>query len=121
MISIKSNISKGKYGEKLAREYIIGKGHRIIEENYKNKIGEIDIISIDKDILVFIEVKARTNRNYGYAYEAVNYKKQRKITNISLIYMKYKNIKNIQIRYDIIEVYLERDVYINHIEDAFSL
>ncbi|MGO1469018.1 MAG: YraN family protein [Tissierella sp.] len=118
---MKTNISKGKYGENLAKNYILSKGYKILELNYTTKLGEIDIIALDKDIIVCIEVKTRSNKNFGYAFEAVNFKKQRKIINTSNLYMKYKQIQNIQIRYDIIEVYLEKTIDINHIENAFCL
>lgn len=117
---MKTNISKGKYGEALAREYLVDKGYKVLEINYTTKLGEIDIIALDKKIIAFIEVKTRSNRNFGYAYEAVNYKKQRKIINTSTVYAKHKNIKNIQFRYDIIEIYLENNIDINHIENAFG-
>ena len=116
-----NNIEKGKTGEKLARDYLIKKGYRILEINYRNKVGEIDIIAFDNDVLIFIEVKSRTNTNYGYAYEAVNYKKQQKIINTSLIYIKSKRYDKFQLRYDIIEVYLTNKSSINHIENAFCL
>lgn len=115
------NIEKGKLGEQIARNYLIQSGYKIIETNYKNKIGEIDIIALDGEILTFIEVKARTSNAYGYPYEAVNYKKQKKIVNISIVYIKQKKLSNIQLRYDIIEVYLTRKDKINHIKDAFCL
>ena len=76
-----NNIDKGKTGEKIAKNYLINKGYTIIEINYKNKIGEIDIIAMHNDILVFIEVKTRTSYKYGYAFEAVDIRKQRKIIN----------------------------------------
>lgn len=117
---MKTNISKGKYGESLAKDFLIDKGYKILELNYTTKLGEIDIIALDKNIISFIEVKTRSNRNFGYAYEAVNYKKQRKIINTSTVYVKHKNIKNIQFRYDIIEIYLEKNIDINHIENAFG-
>jgi putative endonuclease len=116
-----NNIIKGKSGEELVRVYLKNKGYIILESNYRNKIGEIDIIAKDKDILVFIEVKTRTSTNYGYAFEAVDYRKQRKIINTSMVYIKYKNFKNTQIRYDIIEVYLQNQIKINHLENAFCL
>lgn len=118
---IMNNIEKGKFGEKLARDYLINKGYKIIDINYRNKIGEIDIIAIHKEILIFIEVKSRTSNNYGYPYEAVNYKKQQKIVNSSLIYIKSKSYDKFQYRYDIIEVYLTNNSKINHIENAFCL
>lgn len=115
------NIEKGKIGEKIARDYLIDKGYKILEINYKNKLGEIDIIALDMDILTFIEVKSRTSIHYGYPYEAVNFKKQKKIMNVSMIYIKHKKIRNMQLRYDIIEVYLREKDKINHIKDAFCL
>lgn len=114
-----NNIDKGKTGEKIAKNYLINKGYTIIEINYKNKIGEIDIIAMHNDILVFIEVKTRTSYKYGYAFEAVDIRKQRKIINTSLAYIKYKNHHNIQFRYDIMEIYLTNNLKINHIENAF--
>lgn len=119
MIIVSYNIAKGKEGEQLAKEYLTSKDYLILETNYRNKIGEIDLIALDKDILVFIEVKTRTSTKYGYAFEAVDFRKQRKILNTSLVYVKYKNYIDTQIRYDIIEIYLTENPKINHLENAF--
>ena len=116
-----NNIRKGILGENEACKYLISKGYSIIDRNYKTKIGEIDIIAIKSKILVFIEVKTRTSVDYGYPYEAVNWKKQEKIYKSSLIYIKHKNMENYQIRYDIIEVFLREKPKINHIENAFCI
>ena len=116
-----SNISRGKTGEKLAMDYLISKGYSILETNYRNKIGEIDIITMYKNILVFVEVKTRTSTNFGYAFEAVDFRKQRKIINTSMVYVKYKNYVDTQLRYDIIEVYMTKDIIINHLDNAFCL
>lgn len=116
-----NNIEKGKAGEKISRDYLIKNGYKILETNYRNKIGEIDIIALYNEIIVFIEVKSRTNLNYGYAFEAVNFRKQRKIINTSLLYIRSHKLDNFQLRYDIIEVYLTKDLSVNHIENAFCL
>lgn len=116
-----NNVVVGKSGEDLAKEYLISNGYRILLTNYRNKIGEIDIIAMDKDILVFVEVKTRTSISYGYAFEAVDYRKQRKIINTSMVYIKYHNIFDTQLRYDIIEVYKTKNIKINHLENAFCL
>lgn len=115
------NITRGKSGEELAKNYLVSLGYRIIATNYRNHIGEIDIIAMDKDILVFVEVKTRTSLSYGYAFEAVDSRKQRKIINTSLIYVQYNNYIDTQLRYDIIEVYMTKDFKINHLENAFCL
>lgn len=116
-----SNIVKGRTGEELVRDYLHSKGYSILENNYRNKIGEIDIIAMDKDILVFIEVKTRTSTSYGYAFEAVDARKQKKIVYSSMVYVKYKNLGNLQLRYDIIEVYFQKDIKINHLINAFCI
>ena len=116
---MKNNKEKGAMGEEIAARYLANKGYRIIDRNYRTNIGEIDIIALKDDLLIFIEVKSRTNIIYGYPYEAVNWKKQEKIIKSSLIYMKHKKLKDYQIRYDIIEIYLQNNRKINHIENAF--
>ncbi len=114
-----NNIEKGKLGEEIARNYLISKDYTILSTNYRNDIGEIDIIARTKNILVFLEVKTRSSTNYGYGYEAVNKKKQDKILRTSFVYLKLMAYSNEQTRYDIVEVYLN-DKKINHIENAFS-
>lgn len=114
-----NNIEKGKKGELLAKEYLISKGYNIMDLNHRNKIGEIDIIAINNNIVVFIEVKTRTSTNFGYGYEAVNRRKQEKIVYCSHLYLQQKRLMDYQIRYDIIEVYLTSNVKINHIENSF--
>lgn len=113
------NIRRGKEGESIAGKYLTSKGYLILETNYRNKIGEIDLIALDKDILVFVEVKTRTSTKFGYAFEAVDYRKQKKIINTSLVYVKFKKIHDTQIRYDIIEIYMTKNPKINHLENAF--
>lgn len=116
-----NNIEKGKRGELVAKDYLLENGYSIINTNYRNKIGEIDIIAKRDHILIFVEVKTRTSRNYGYPYEAVNRKKQEKIVYCSLLYIQQNKLTNYQLRYDIIEVYLTNKVEINHIDNAFCL
>ena len=113
-----NNKQKGDLGELIARNYLINKGAKIIESNYKIKTGEIDIISILDEELVFIEVKARTNTRYGYPSEAVNYKKIKKIINTANYYLLTNNLYNKKIRFDVIEVYLKENK-VNHIVNAF--
>ena len=113
-----NNIEKGKLGEEIALKYIISKGGKIIEKNYRTKMGEIDLIAKLNGELVFVEVKSRSNINYGYPSEAVNYKKKRKITNVAKYYLIDNSLDNLSIRFDVIEIYLN-EKKINHIVNAF--
>ena len=81
-------------------------------------MGEIDLIAKMNGELVFIEVKSRSNINYGYPCEAVNYKKKRKITNVAKYYILDNSLEDISVRFDVIEIYLT-DKKINHIVNAF--
>ncbi len=67
-----TNIDTGSYGEKLASDYLVKQGYKILEKNYKCKAGEIDIIGIDQGTLCFIEVKTRTSRKFGLPEEIIN-------------------------------------------------
>jgi putative endonuclease len=113
-----NNRQVGAIGEDIARNYLVENEFIILEQNYRNKIGEIDLIAKKEDEIIFIEVKSRKNLNYGYPSEAVNMKKQLKILNTSKIYILANRLNNSRLRYDVIEVYL-RDNNINHIENAF--
>ena len=113
-----NNIEKGRLGEEIALKYIISKGGTIVEKNYRTKMGGIDLIAKMNGELVFIEVKSRSNINYGYPCEAVNYKKKRKITNVAKYYILDNSLEDISVRFDVIEIYLT-DKKINHIVNAF--
>jgi len=108
------NKIKGDVGEELAAQYLKKNKYKIVERNYKNKIGEIDIIASQKKTIVFVEVKARTTDAYGLPCEAVNSTKQRKIRLVAEEYLKTHKAEDI--RFDVIEVL---DGEINHIADAF--
>ncbi len=115
-----NNKEKGILGEKIAYNYLMKNHFHILERNYRTKMGEIDLIALKDNKISFIEVKSRNSINYGYPCEAVNYKKQRKIISTATQYIKHKNIKNMNLAFDVIEVYL-RDNDINHIENAFCV
>ena len=116
-----NNINTGRMGEAMAVEYLTDRGYVILETNYRNKIGEVDIIAYDKNILTFIEVKTRLGVNYGYAFESVDSRKQKKIANASLMFLQKNKLSDVQVRYDVIEIYPMEEERINHFENAFSL
>lgn len=98
------NRVKGDIGENKAVKYLTDKGYEILETNYKNKLGEIDIIAKDDTRIVFVEVKARATAKYGYPREAVNEYKQRKIRMVAESYLKSKRLLNSYTRFDVIEI-----------------
>ena len=110
----------GKKGELIAANYLKKQKYKIIKMNYKNQIGEIDIIAKDKDYLVFIEVKTRISKAFGDPLEAIDEEKQFKIRNVATMYlMKNKLLDKQPIRFDAIAILGDTDHEIRHIKNAF--
>lgn len=110
------NYQKGKKGEKRAVNFLRLRLYEILEVNYTAANGEIDIIAKKGKTIVFVEVKYRLNTNNGYPAEAVNEAKIRKIRTTALCYIGSKNIKDMDFRFDVIEIL---DKHIEHIKNAF--
>ena len=122
MFSIKRQI--GNQAEDIALKYLIQQGLVLIEQNYLTKVGEIDIIMLDKaeQVLVFVEVRYRKNTHFGSATDSVDYAKQLKIMRTAEYYLACQQKFDEYIcRFDVIG--LESDLKypkINWIKDAFE-
>ncbi len=77
----------GMFYEEFAADYLRQQGYEILEQNYRNRQGEIDIIARDEGILCFVEVKYRAGTDHGRAAEAVNRKKQHRISMVARYYL----------------------------------
>lgn len=115
---MKDNKIKGNWGEDLACLYLIENGYNILERNLTFKFGEVDVVAIKDGVLTFFEVKSRSNLNFGFPSEAVDFKKITKITKVAKSYISNTSLDYNEISFDVIEVYLN-DNKINHIERAF--
>ena len=113
----------GKIGEAEAEQYLLSHNYLLIDKNFKSKFGEIDIIARDmeKDEIVFFEVKSRTNNVFGTPAEAVNEAKRKHIFKTAEYFLYLYELEKEYVRIDVIEVYLRADkaYKINHIRQAF--
>lgn len=112
----------GKAGEEAAASYILDTlKYTLLKQNYRSRIGEIDLIAQDGSTLVFIEVKTRRSKRCGRPAEAVERRKQRKISLAAQAYMAQYNCWHRPCRFDVIEVMPSRQgtFYIHHIRHAF--
>lgn len=116
---MKYNTKKaGTIYENAAAEYLKDQGYRILSRNFRCRLGEIDIIAQQNEVLVFVEVKYRKSNSSGYPEDAVNLNKQHRIIRVSLFYiMKHYRSTDIPMRYDVIA--LGGDGRINHIVNAY--
>ncbi len=113
----------GKEGEDLAQEFLIQENYKILERNYRNLLGEIDFIAEHKSVICFIEVKTRTDDQKGSPLEAVTPRKQKKISQVALSYLKETNRIDSQARFDVVSIlkFSDEKPEIELVEDAFGL
>lgn len=110
----------GYRGEQIASKYLIRNGYEIIQSNYSNRYGEIDLIAHCGQTLVFVEVKCRSSARFGWGIEAIGKRKMEKLRNMALYYIQENNVDQ-NIRFDVVDIMLERgsSPIINHIPGAF--
>ena len=82
----KSTLKIGRRGEEIARNYLEEKGYKTVEQNFRNRFAEIDLVMKDKKELVFVEVRAKTNERFGTPEESLNKKKLKKVKKNALAY-----------------------------------
>ncbi len=112
----------GERSENLAVWYLKKNGYKIIEQNYRNRMGEIDIIAREKKTIVFVEVKSRRSIRYGSPKWAVTPKKQRKISMVALYYLKATKQSDAKARFDVVAITSNRDEpQIEIVKNAFDL
>ena len=119
--SIKSTREKGSEAEDIASKFIIEKGYKIKKKNFHfGRYGEIDIIAMYKDLIVFIEVKSRTNNSYGDPLESLTIPKQMNIKRVAEGFLYVNKIEDVQCRFDVITINtVNGKQEINHYENAF--
>lgn len=106
------NKSTGKIGEDAACDFLKKKGYQILERNWGNKWGEIDIIAKDKEIIVFVEVKTKIGINFGTPEDMIN---PRKLNQIQRLASTYPQSQNSQLRIDVIAIILNSDLSLQSI------
>lgn len=111
----------GRRGEELAAEYLRRAGYKIVDRNHVNALGEIDLIADDGGVVVVVEVKTRSRAGRPPS-EAVDFRKQRKLTSAAELYLKSKGWTNRPARFDVIEVISPPGAApeIRHIKNAFD-
>lgn len=115
-----NNKQKGDKGEQLVVDFLIKEGFEILETNWRWKRCEVDIIAKVENILVFVEVKTRTNTKFGLPEESVSKHKQQQLQQAADEYI-FQNNHNGEIRFDVVAVNLSKKaaIEIHHIKDAF--
>jgi putative endonuclease len=112
----------GAFGESIAVTALKRAGYKILEVNYRCKLGEIDIIAEESGALVFVEVKARRSDRFGNPKTAVTRQKRRKVSMVALEYLKRNGYRDQKARFDVVAIRLRASrPEIEIIPNAFDL
>ena len=86
------NKQTGEMGESLALGYLLKLGYELIMRNFHTRYGEIDLIMRDKEVMVFVEVKAKKTHEWGTPEEMFTQGKYRKVKNMGMVYLHGKDV-----------------------------
>lgn len=113
-----TTIATGADNEDLATSYLIRHGYRIVERNFKTKLGELDLIARDRGVLCFVEVRSRTTDRFGDAIETVDHLKRARVSRMAQIYITLRRPEFEHARFDVLGITGDR---VTLIRDAWRL
>lgn len=112
----------GRKGEGIAERYLKKQGFILLERNYRCPLGELDLIALDRKVLVFVEVRTRTSDESGSPLESVDRRKQRRIIKTALYFLSQKRLHDREARFDVIGISLKRgEPVVEHVRNAFEV
>ncbi len=114
--------TKGALGESMAAAQYRADGYEVLDHNYRTRQGEIDLVVSQRETLVFVEVKTRSPGGIGTPREAVTTQKQKRLALAALDYIAQKNVGDMRMRFDVVEVLLQQGgaPQLHRIENAFE-
>jgi len=111
----------GRSGEDRAARHLQGLGYRVLERNFRTSHGEIDLIALDGDTVVFVEVKTRTSGAYGAPELAVDRRKQERMVKAALGYLKRAQLHQAACRFDVVAISGPQAEQVELIRQAFEM
>jgi len=112
----------GQEGERIAERYLSKKGYRLVERNYRCPVGEVDLIVLDRRVIVFVEVKTRRHERFGPPLESVHPRKQQKMIKAALWFLSDHKLHERDARFDVVGIsFGGQEPVVEHIENAFDV
>lgn len=111
-----SSRKEGISGEELAIAYLKKRGLKVVEQNVRMTVGEIDVVCYDGDVLVFVEVKTRSTLAFGDPLEAIDRRKVQKYRKMAEEYIVRHRLFDKDVRFDAVGIVGD---LINYVPDAF--
>jgi len=103
----------------VAADYLRNKGYRILDTNWRNRLGELDLVTEKEGQLVIVEVRTTRGSRYGFGFQSIDRKKQQQVRKLALSYLQQNHHGSIPFRIDVISVLLNdssKPARIDHLE-----
>lgn len=114
----------GVRGESLAARYLKRRRYIIVARGQRDNLGELDLVAIDRQTVVFVEVKTRRSSDKGHPADAVHEEKQRRLTRLALAYLRRHDLLDNPARFDVIAIVWPDDSKkpssVEHFKNAFE-
>jgi putative endonuclease len=111
----------GKHGEDQAASELERRGYAVLARRYRTRHGEIDIVALDGETIVFVEVKAKETADFGTAAEAVTSGKQRRVISMAVDYLARNRMTTSPCRFDVVAIDgVGNDAILTYYRGAFT-
>jgi putative endonuclease len=111
----------GRRGEALAAELLQAQGLTIVERNFRCRAGEIDLVALDGETLVFVEVRSRRGDRLGTPFESVDLRKQARVTRVARQFLASRGLDDRAVRFDVVGVRFDAEPpALDHLRAAFE-
>ena len=112
----------GREGERIAEGFLKKKGYTVVARNYRCRGGEVDLIALDRRVIVFVEVKTRTDHGFGSPLEAVAPRKQRRMILAARFFLHEKRLERRDARFDVVGIsWPGGKPFLEHVQNAFEV
>jgi len=106
----------GAWGEEIASQYLETKGYQILARNWRTQEGEVDLIAQDGDAVVFVEVKTRTSKDFGWPEDSITQTKRRRLQRSAMAYLSDQDLMDTHWRIDVIAIDRNRSGEVERLE-----
>ena len=112
----------GRRGEEIAAGFVATLGYRVVIRNFRCRAGEIDLVALDGDTVVFVEVRSRMGARCGTPLESVDGRKQMQVGRVARHFLSLRGWHERSARFDVIGIRLDAEPpAIEHVRAAFDL
>jgi putative endonuclease len=109
----------GTLAENSAAAFLESQGFQIIARNFLRRVGELDVVARDGDLLLIVEVRTRADDRFGGAAASVTGVKQRRISKTAALFLGQRpDLRHCRVRFDVIVIRNGRVEWIRHAFDA---